>query len=61
MHDIEQYTKVLGVKSPWMVSGVQLDLKQRTVTISVSYNKSEPVACPVCQGQASIYDHLKRR
>ena len=43
-----------------MVSGVQLDLKQRTVTISVSYDKSEPVACPACQGQASIYDHLKR-
>jgi len=61
MHDIELYTKVLGVKPPWMVSSVQLDLKQRTVTISVSYDNSEPVACPVCQGHASIYDHQKRR
>jgi len=43
------------------VSGVQLDLKQRTVTISISYDTSVPVACPVCQGQAAIYDHQKRR
>ena len=56
MHDIELYTKVLGVKPPWMVSSVQLDLKQRTVTISVSYDNSEPVAYPVCGGHASIYD-----
>ena len=61
MHGVELYTKVLGVKPPWMVSGVQLDLKQRAVTISVSYDKSVPVACPVCAGQASIYDHQKRR
>jgi len=56
MHDVELYTKVLGVKSPWMVRGVQLDLKQRTVTISVSYDNSEPAAYPVCGGHASIYD-----
>jgi len=61
MQDIELYTQVLGVKSPWMIRGVQLDLKQRTVTISVSYDKSVPVACPVCGGQAAIYDHQKRR
>jgi transposase len=61
MQDIELYTKVLGVKPPWVISGVGLDLKQRTVTISVSYDTSVPVACPVCQGQASIYDHQKRR
>ncbi len=60
MQDIELYTKVLGVKPPWMISGVQLDLKQRTVTISVSYDKFVPVACPVCGGQASIYNHQKR-
>jgi len=61
MQDIELYTQVLGVKPPWMIRGVQLDLKQRTVTISVSYDKSVAVACPVCGGQASIYDHQKRR
>src|SRR5208283_1566459 len=61
MQDVELYTKVLGVKPPWMISGVQLDLKQRTVTISISYDTSVPVACPVCQGQAAIYDHQKRR
>lgn len=31
------------------------------VTLSVKYNRTIPVACPVCGGQASIYDHQKRR
>jgi len=48
VHDIELYTKVLGVKPSWMVSSAQLDLKQRTVTISVSYDNSVPAACRVC-------------
>ena len=60
MQDIELYKKVLGVKAPWVVTNVQLDLKQRMVTIDVNYDHSVPVACPVCGGQASIYDHQKR-
>jgi transposase len=61
MQDIELYKKVLGIKDPWIVTNVQLDLKQRMVTIAVNYDNSVPVACPVCGGQASMYDHQKRR
>jgi transposase len=61
MQDIELYTKVLGIQTPWIISDVQLNLKESTVTVSVSYDSSIPVACPVCEGQASIYDHQKRR
>jgi len=61
MQDIELYTKLLGIRAPWSITGVQVSLKDRSVTISVSYDESIPVACPVCSGQASIYDHQKRR
>ena len=61
MQDIELYTKLLGIRAPWSVTGIQVGLKDRSVTISVGYDESVPVACPVCGGQASIYDHQKRR
>ena len=61
MQDIELYRKILGVASPWVVSEIRLELKQRAVTIVVSYDNSIPVACPVCGGQATIYDHQPRR
>lgn len=61
MQDIELYRKMLGITTPWTVRDVQLDLKQRTVTVLVDYDDSVPVACPVCGGQASIYDHQLRR
>ena len=61
MQDIELYTKLLGIQAPWSITGVQVSLQDRSVTISVCYDESIPVACPVCRGQASIYDHQKRR
>lgn len=61
MQDIELYKRILGITSPWVVSEVRLELKQRAVTVVVSYDKSIPVACPECGGQATIYDHQLRR
>jgi transposase len=61
MKDIELYKKLLGVKPPWVVSDVHLELVQRSVSIIVAYDKAVPVACPECGGQASIYDHQKRK
>ena len=61
MQDIELYKKILGITSPWVVSDVRLELKQRAVTVLVNYDDSIPVACPVCAGQATIYDHQLRR
>jgi len=61
MQDIELYKRMLGITAPWVVSDVQLELKQRTVTIVVGYDHSIPVACPVCGGQATVYDHQQRK
>jgi len=40
MQDIELYKRMLGITAPWVVSDVQLELKQRTVTIVVGYDHS---------------------
>lgn len=61
MQDIELYTQLLGIRAPWSITGIQISLKDRSVTISVGHDESIPVACRVCGGHASIYDHQKRR
>jgi len=61
MQDIELYKRILGITPPWVVSEVRVELKQRAVTIVIGYDSSIPVACPVCGGQATIYDHQQRR
>jgi transposase len=61
MQDIELYRKILGITSPWLVREVRLELKERAVTVVVDYDSSIPVACPTCGGQATIYDHRRRR
>ena len=61
MQDIELYTKLLGIQAPWSISGIEVNLKELSVLISVSYDESIPTACPACNGHASIYDHQRRR
>jgi len=61
MNDLELYTKILGIKSPWHVTDVNLELQKRTVTINIEYDKKMPMVCPICLGSADTYDHQKRR
>lgn len=61
MNDIELYKNILGIKAPWIVSSVQLDMNDKTVTIKVEYDKSADSYCPDCKGEASIYDHVIRK
>lgn len=61
MNDIELYKNILGVRQPWDVTEVQLDLKKKTVTIRVEYNLLQKSHCPVCDADASVYDHNTRR
>lgn len=61
MNDIELYKNILGVRDPWEVTSVQLDLKGNTVTIKVEYAKDKNPHCPECKFEASVYDHRIRR
>ena len=61
MNDIELYQNILGVTPPWNVTSVQLNLKAKTVTVYVEYGQGETPRCPICNSEASIYDHQTRR
>ena len=61
MQDIDLYTKILGVTKPWMVSGVEVSIALKRVTISVVYDKNTPVQCPECGLPGTVHDHKMRR
>lgn len=60
MQDLELYRKILGIQAPWIITDVKLDLQNRNVTISVEYDKKQPMVCPICLEHADTYDHKKR-
>lgn len=61
MNDIELYKNILGIKGPWEVTSVQLDLKGNIVTIKVEYTQGMKTKCPECNTETSVYDHRIRR
>ena len=61
MQDRELYEKLLGLKEPWSVENVALDLSLAAVTVTINHPKGAPFPCPVCGLPSPIYDHQKRR
>ena len=39
---------LLGVKSPWEVTGVELDMEARRVEIGLGWGRGHEVTCPEC-------------
>lgn len=61
MNDKELYSNILGIKPPWQVTSVQLDIMKKTVTIRVEYDPLQKTPCSECDAVGSIYDHVVRR
>ncbi len=61
MNDKELYNNILGVKHPWGVTDVKLDIPNKTVTIRVEYDREQKVRCPECDKTGTVYDHVVRR
>ena len=61
MQDRELYEKLLGLKEPWFVEKVSLDLSAATVTVIIGHPKGASFPCPVCGKPSPVYDHQKRR
>ena len=62
MRDVDFYTQVLGLESPWRVSQVDLNISACTVLIYIDYDRAVTVwCCPECQQPAPLYDHLPAR
>lgn len=55
------YALLLGVKSPWEVHGVKLDMADRRVEIRLEWAMGNTVACPECGQQCTVADHAPER
>ena len=54
------YSDIIGVHSPWEVTGVEKDEKLRKITVEIWYKKNETLICPECKEIAKLYDHRVR-
>ena len=61
MEDKELYEKLLGVKEPWDVIDVTVDMQKGCVAVKLGHPKGTKFPCPVCGELCAIYDHEKRR
>lgn len=61
MRDKEPYARILGIKSPWQVSGVELVLSEGEVTVHVEQKKRARSCCPTRGEVAPGYDSRTRR
>ncbi|HEY0980857.1 ISL3 family transposase [Schlesneria sp.] len=59
MQDRELYQQILGLKSPWTVSGVALNIEQLRVEVRVEHPSGTRFCCPDCQRELSCYDHTE--
>ena len=60
MRDFELYQAVLGLRAPWTVVNVELDVNRQQVTVTVAAGLG-PHPCPECQEIVPGYDRKRRR
>ncbi|WP_436717197.1 ISL3 family transposase [Roseiconus lacunae] len=61
MQDKDLYQQILGLKSPWTVSDVQLDHEQSEIRVQVDHARGTKFCCPECQSELSCHDHTEER
>lgn len=64
MQDTELYQHILGLKTPWSVSSVQLDVAAQQVEITAEHPDGTRFRCPECDESSEplpCYDHAAER
>ena len=61
MQDRELYQQILGLVSPWRVSGVRLDVEQEEIVVEVEHPPQTRFSCPECELELGCYDHSQRK
>ena len=61
MRDKDLYAQILGIKSPWQVSNVELAISAGEVTVYVEQEKGATQCCPTCGKVSPGYDSRTRR
>ena len=63
MQDRQLYEQILGIRSPWYVERVelQLDKEQGAVRVHLNHEQDRLWACPECGQDCVLYDHQPER
>jgi len=61
MQDTALYQYLLGLKSPWTVSRVNLDIKGQRVDVWADHPADASWECPQCSKKFPLYDHAEKR
>ena len=61
MRDTELYRYLLGIKPPWEVERVELDVENQRVDIWVVHEEGSRWSCPECGALVPLYDHAQER
>ena len=61
MRDKDLYAQILGIKSPWHVSGVDLSVSEGEVAVRVEQDDGVMSCCPHCKKESPGYDSRPRR
>lgn len=61
MEDRELYFYLLGLKSPWTVGKVALDIKKKRVDVWTEHPEGQSWPCPECTKGLAVYDHADER
>ena len=61
MEDKDLYEYLLGIKMPWSVERIELDVKEKRVNVWVEHKGGRRWPCPECGRELKIYDHAEER
>lgn len=61
MQDTDLYQTILGLKSPWAVSAVELKIAESLVTVKLEHEPGWRFTCPTCGKACSTHDHRSRK
>lgn len=61
MQDTALYQYLLGLKSPWTVSRVQLNITGQCIDVWAEHPTDAGWACPHCTKTLPLYDHAEER
>ena len=61
MQDTALYEYLLGLKSPWTVSRVELNVKRQCVEVWAEHPEGALWSCPKCAQELPLYDHAEER
>ncbi len=57
MEDTQLYATLLGIKFPWRVSKVQVDMAANRIDVWVEEASGSMFPCAICKQEGPVYDH----